>query len=152
MSCFRSNRGRSVLEVMTATGIMAVLTVIAVPVISSLRAETALVSVKREVMSALYVGRSSAIASNARRAVIVTPPRSIQIQDPSTGTTYYTRDLSGYGPVSVSGTGSTTSPVTITFDARGLLAPVNPVVLTINNGNNQTATVTVYATGKAATS
>lgn len=134
--------------------VTAVAMAIAVPSISVLRQETSLYSVQREVMSALYLGRSSAIANNGARSVVITPPALIQIQSPDGTTTYYQRDLSSYGSgISVTGSGlSPDSPITITYDARGLLTPATGVTLTITNSLRQTKTVTIYPTGKPAAS
>ena len=152
MKRWRSRDGFSLAEVLSVFGITAVVMAIAVPSLSVLRQETSLYSVQREVMSALYLGRSSAIANNAARSVVITPPRLIQIQSRDGATTYYRRDLSAYGSaLSVTGSDwNQDDPITITYDARGLLSPATAVSLTIRNGLRQTKTVTIYPTGKAA--
>ncbi len=151
MNRWRSHSGSSVAEVLSVFGITAVVMAIAVPSLSALRQETSLYSVQREVMSALYLGRSGAIANNAARSVVITPPRLIQIQSRDGTTTYYRRDLSGYGSaLSVTGSDSNSSdPITITFDARGLLTPATAASLTISNGLGQAKKVTVSPTGRA---
>ncbi len=151
MKRWRSHSGSSLAEVLSVFGITAVVMAIAVPSLSALRQETSIYSMQREVMSALYLGRSSAIANNAARSVVITPPRLIQIQSRDGTTTYYSRDLSGYGSaLSVMGSGmGSNDPIMITFDARGLLTPATAVSLTISNGLRQAKRVTVYPTGKA---
>ncbi len=145
MHVLRCNRGVSLVDVLTACSIMGLLAAVAVPSFTAFRQSTSLISVQREIMTALYIGRSNAIMNNAQRAVVITPPRMIEIKDGAGTTTYYTRDLNVYGSsVSISGA----SPVTITFDARGLLTSTTSVTLTITNDKLQTRTVTVYPTGK----
>ena len=150
MRLLRRQHGYSIFEVITATSVIAVVSAMAVPSLSKLRAETALPSVQREVMGALYIARSSAIANNTRRSVVITPQtKTIQIKDQA-GTTVYNRNLSTYGPsISIAGD----SAITIVFEAVGLLSPpTNPVTVTINGISNQSKTVTVYGTGKASAS
>jgi prepilin-type N-terminal cleavage/methylation domain-containing protein len=139
--------GFSLAEVMAVTGLVAIVSAIAIPSLSTLKAQTALPSVQREVMGALYIARASAIAYNSQRSVVITPrTKTIQIKDQS-GTTVYTRDLSTYGPsISIAGDGA----ITIVFDAVGLLSPPTDLItVTINGIANMTKTVTVYGTGKA---
>jgi len=139
-----SERGFSIIEVVTVTGITMMLAAIAVPSFYTLSQEASLVSAQREVMTALYLARSNAIASNVPRTVIFTPPQLIRIQDQA-HTTIYTRNLNVYG----SGIRLTDrSAASITYDARGLISPPASFTLSITNGKNQTKTVTVYPTGK----
>jgi Tfp pilus assembly protein FimT len=145
MQLTRCNRGFTLTDLLTACSIMALLVAVVVPSFTAFRQSTSLISVQREIMTALYIGRSNAIMNNAPRAVVITPPRKIEIKDGTGTTTYYARDLNVYGStVSISGS----SPVTITFDARGLLTSTTSVTLTITNDKSQTKTVTVYPTGK----
>lgn len=148
----RSRHGFSLIEVLMALMVTAVAMAIAVPSISVLRQETSLHSVQREIMSALYMGRSSAIANNGARSVVITPPALIQIRSRDGTITYYERDLSAYGSgIAVGGNSlSPSTPITITYDARGLLTPATAVTLTISNGLRQSKTVTIYPTGKPA--
>ncbi|MBP1686567.1 MAG: hypothetical protein H6Q33_2710 [Deltaproteobacteria bacterium] len=142
--------GYSIIEVITASSLIAIVSALAIPSLTTLRAQTALPSVQREVMGALYIARSSAIAYNTRRSVVITPQtKTIQIKDQS-GTAVYSRDLSTYGPaISIAGE----SAITIVFDAVGLLSPpTDPVTVTINGTSNQRKTVTVFGTGRAAAS
>ena len=141
----RGNRGFTFVELLTACSIFVVLLAIAVPSFTAFRQSTTLVSVERELMTALYIGRSNAIMTNAQRAVVITPPRKIEIKDGTGTTTYYTRDLNVYGSaVSIAGS----SPITITFDPRGLLTTTTSATVTITNGQSQHRTITVYPTGK----
>lgn len=157
MRLLSSSRGYSLLEITTVTCVVAVVTAIAVPSLNALRTESGLPSAEREVMGALYMARSGAIAYNAPRSVIVTPStKTIQIQDQS-GTVIYTRSLSTYGDGLTIGSGSTlgdaSGPVTITFDGRGLLTPAtSTIIVRLNGPSNQTKTVTVYPTGKVVAS
>lgn len=145
MQLTRCNRGITLIDVLTTSSIIALLAAVVVPSFTAFRQSTSLISVQREIMTALYIGRSNAIMNNAQRAVVITPPQKIEIKDGAGTTTYYTRDLSIYGStVSISGS----SPVTITFDARGLLTSTTSVTLTVTNDKLQTKTVTVYPTGK----
>jgi Tfp pilus assembly protein FimT len=142
---WRSSPGYSFAEILVAMAIVAGVATVAVPSFTKLRDQASLGSMQREVMSALYIARSTAIATNSARSVVITPPRSIKIQNLAKTTTYYTRDLSGYGNgVSIAG-----DPVTITFDARGLVSPPASFTLTINNSLGQSKTVSVFLTGKA---
>ncbi len=142
----KSARGYSFAELLVVMSMVAALATVAVPSVSKLRAGANLASAQRDVMTALYVARSSAIATNAARSVVITPPNLIVIQDQAKTTTYYTRDLNVYGTnISIAG-----NPVTITFDARGMVNQTGSLTLTINNGQNQSKTVSVYPTGKAA--
>lgn len=141
--------GFSLIELATVLAVTGTLAALAVPVVSTLRAETGLASAQREVMSALRLARGGAMASNAPRSVVVTPPTLIAIQNQSGVTTYYTRNLNVYGSGMSVSTSNSSSPVTITYDARGLLSPANPVTLTIQNSLSQTKTVTILPTGKA---
>jgi len=123
-----------------------VLMAITVPSAFTLIQEASIVSVQREVMSALYIGRSSAIANSAQRRVVFTPPQLIQITNQAGTTTYYSRSLHRYGSgIKISGNGT----ITVPYDARGLLSPSTTVTLTVVNGNQQSTTITVYPTGKA---
>jgi len=139
-----SQRGFSLVEVLVASGITLILAAIAVPSFYTLSQETGLVSAQREVMTALYLARSNAIAKNAPRTVLFTPPQLIQIQDQA-HTTIYTRSLNVYG----SGISLTEqSAASITYDARGLISPPASFTLTVTNAQRQTKAVTVYPTGK----
>jgi prepilin-type N-terminal cleavage/methylation domain-containing protein len=139
-----SERGYSLIEVMVVAGLTAILTAMAAPSVYTLSQEASLMSAQREVMTALYVARSNAIASNVPRTVIFTPPQLIQIQNQA-HTTIYTRNLNIYG----SGIRLTNpSAVNVTYDARGLISPPASFTLSIANGKNQVKTVTVYPTGK----
>ena len=139
-----SERGFSLIEVMVVAGLTAILTAIAVPSFYTLSQEASLVSAQREVMKALYLARSNAIANNVPRTVLFTPPQSIQIRDQA-HTTIYSRNLNVYG----SGIKLTDqSAATITYDARGLINPPASFTVTITNAKKQTKTVTVYPTGK----
>ncbi len=145
--------GRTLMEVVVVGAVMGALMATAVPVIGTFRNEVGVQSVQREIMSAMYVGRSSAIASNAARSVVITPPSTIKITDQSGSTTYYTRSLKSYGTGITAGGGDNGSAaVTVTFDARGLLTPATTVTVTIQNTARQTKTVTVYPTGKPSAS
>ena len=157
MGIVGSKRGYSLVEVVTVLGMMGILTAMATPLVTTLVSEANLISVQREVMSALYIGRSSAIANNAPRLVIITPPALpgsgtlIQIQDQS-GNRFYNRNLKAYGPnMTVTGP-NPSDPTTITYDGRGLLTPATSITLSIGNGIHQTKTVTVYPTGKPSAS
>ncbi len=147
-----SCRGRTLMEVVVVGAVMGTLLAMAAPVIGLFRNEVGLQSVQREVMSAMYVGRSSAIANNAARSVVITPPSTITITDQSGTTTYYTRSLKSYGSGITVGSGDGNGAVTVTFDARGLLTPATTVTVTIRNTNQQAKTVTVYPTGKPSAS
>jgi Tfp pilus assembly protein FimT len=150
MRLLRGQNGFSLAEAITVSALMAVVSAMAIPSLTKLKAETALPSVQREVMGALYMARSTAIAYNARRSVVITPrTKIIQINDQA-GTAVYTRDLSTYGPaISIAGDGA----ITIVFDAIGQLSsPTSPVTVTINGTSNRSKTVTVYGTGKATAS
>ena len=148
MRSLRSPSGYSLAEILVAMAVVAAVTTVAVPSVTKLREAASLGSMQREIMSALYIARSTAIATNSPRSVVITPPRLITIQNPGKTTTYYTRDLSGYGRgLSIAG-----DAVTITFDARGLVNPPGSTTLTINNSLGQSKTVTVSPTGKATAS
>ena len=133
---------------MVVTGITAILAAIAAPSLYTLSQEASLMSAQREVMTALYLARSNAIASNVPRTVIFTPPQLIQIQNQA-HTTIYTRNLNVYGSdIRLTNQGA----VSITYDARGLISPPASFTLSITNGKNQIKTVTVYPTGRPAAS
>jgi prepilin-type N-terminal cleavage/methylation domain-containing protein len=143
MQALRSPNGFSFIELVAAMGIIAVLSAIAVPAVSSLRRKASLVSAEREVMSVLYRTRSGAIASSAARRVVFTPPTSIQVTDFGGTTTYFTADLDGYhSDVDIA------NPITVTYDARGLLNPPSTVTLTLQDTAGQLKTITIYPTGK----
>jgi len=141
-----NQRGVSLLETITVTGIMGILTALAVPQFRTMREQSNLLSVQREVLSAVTVARSSAILANASRQLIFTPPTTITIKDTTGTTTYYTRNLKAYGSVKMSGS----TAISVPFDARGLLNPPNAVTMTFSNGTGQSTTLTVYPSGKAA--
>jgi prepilin-type N-terminal cleavage/methylation domain-containing protein len=143
-----SERGFSLIEVVVAAGITAILAAIAVPSFYALTQEAGLVSAQREVMTALYLARSGAIANNVPRTVVFAPPQLIRIQDQAHAT-IYTRNLNVYG---ASITLTEQSAASITYDARGLISPPASFTLTIQNGKRQTKTVTVYPTGKPSAS
>jgi len=147
MRLLGSNRGFTLFEMMTVLGIVGVMFAVAAPSISTMREEVNLVSVQREIMSILYVARSTAIATNASRLVVITPPRQIQIKNQAGTITYSTQDLHAYQGISLAGPNP--GAVTITYDARGLLQPTSPVTLTVSNRNLQTKTLTIYPTGRA---
>lgn len=133
----------------TVAGIIAGLTAIAVPSLTTLNKETGLPSAQREIMGALYLARSSAITYNAQRVVTINPStKVIQITDQAGTTTFYTRNLNGYAGISVDGSNT----ITVTFDSRGLLTPANNVTINLNGTSSQRKSITVYATGKAAAS
>jgi type II secretion system protein H len=139
-----SERGFSLIEVLVVTGITAILAAIAVPSFYTLSQEAGLTSAQREVMTALYLARSNAIASNTPRTVIFTPPQGIQIQNQAHAT-IYAHNLNVYG----AGIKLTErSAASITFDARGLVSPPASFTLTLTNAKDQSKTVTVYPTGK----
>ena len=135
---------------MVAISLVGVVTATAVPWMTRLRSETGLPTAQRDVMSALYIARSTAIAYNSPRSVVITPTtKMLVINDPG-GNTIYSRNLSSYGPdLNIAGT----SVITITFDGCGLLRPQNgPITITLNGIANQSKTITVYGTGKASAS
>jgi prepilin-type N-terminal cleavage/methylation domain-containing protein len=138
-------RGYSLIEVMVVAGLTAILTAMAVPSVYTLSQEASLMSAQREVMTALYLARANAIATNVPRTVIFTPPQLIQIQDQA-HTTIYTRSLGVYG-AGIRLTNS--SAVSITYDARGLISPPASFTLSLTNRRQKKIrTVTVYPTGK----
>jgi prepilin-type N-terminal cleavage/methylation domain-containing protein len=140
-----SERGYSLIEVMVVAGLSAILAAMAVPSLYALSQEASLISAQREVITALYLARSNAIATNVPRTVIFTPPQLIQIQNQA-HTTIYTSNLNVYG----SGIRLTnSSAISITYDARGLISPPASFTLSITNSRQKKIkTVTVYPTGK----
>jgi Tfp pilus assembly protein FimT len=145
MRAFRSTIGSSLIEVVTTMGILGVLYAAAVPVVSTLRQNASLVSAQREVMSTLYRSRTGAIASNSPRRVVFTPPATVRVTDSSGTTTYYTGNLDTYG----SGVRIATElPITVIYDARGLLNPPTTVRVTVRDPASESKTVIIYPTGK----
>ena len=145
MQPLRSSHGFSLVEVVATLGIVGVLYTIAVPAVSTLRNKASLVSAQREVISALYRTRGGAIASNTPRRMVFTPPASIQVPDLSGSTTYYTENLDTYGPgIAI----ASDNPITVTYDARGLLNPPTTVTFRLQDPAGDFKTVTIYPTGK----
>jgi type IV fimbrial biogenesis protein FimT len=147
MQPIRSTHGFSLIEVVATLGILGVLYTMAAPAVSTLRRQVSLVSAQREVMSALHRSRSGAIASNRPRRVVFTPPASVRVTDFDGATTYYAENLDPYGSgIRI----MTEDPVTVTFDARGLLNPPTTVTLTLQDPTLESKTITIFPTGKPA--
>jgi len=121
---------------------------LAAPSISTLRAGANLVGVEREVITALYIGRSSAIQTNSTRVVVFTPPRLIQIQNTDATTTYYTDNSANTGPVSPSPAARLSSSSLM----RAACSSSLDRAADLQQQHARSKTVTVYPTGKIASS
>jgi len=149
MQTIRSKHGFSLIEVVTTLSIVGVLCAIVTPAVDTLRQKVGLLSAQREVMSVLYRTRGNALASNAPRRLVFSPPASVRVTDSNGTTTYFNENLDPYGcGIRI----ATEHSITVTYDARGLLNPPTTVTLTLQAPARESRTVTVYPTGRPAAS
>lgn len=131
------NRGFSLLEILVAVGVFAILAAIAVPQFIAFRPTNRLNGAARQIYSELMWARTKAVNDNS--SYVVTFPSS-QTMLISGATTKTVNIQTEYSDVSLS-----SSAGTITFSSRGT-ADVSPTITLTNSGGTKTVTVRITGT------
>jgi len=120
-----SRSGISLIEVLLVIGILGVMTVLISPRISGLRSQSALRATRQEVASAFAAARAAALQKGKTATLTLTSTSaSVSVMSGLAG-----NPVQVFGPLrfntalNSSLTAINTAPMTISFDARGLLTP-----------------------------
>jgi len=141
----RGNRGATLLEVLTATGIMVCLMAIGVPQMTRMRAPYAVQSATRQIEADIQVARQRAIARNARyRVNFDTANKTYTLERESSPNVFVADGGTQKLPKLITMTGP--NPGNPIFDTRGMLAA--DVSVSIGSGGAHTRTVTVNVLGR----
>jgi len=140
--CRRASRGSTLLEVLTATGIMVTLLAIGLPNLSRLRAPYILSGATRQVEADLQAARQRAVARNARyRVNFDTAAKSYTLERETTSNNFVTDGATVKLPSGAS-LGSI-SPGNAVFDTRGILTSDVSVPVTVAGSGTRTVTMNV---------
>ena len=132
--------GATLLEILSATAIMATLLAIGVPNLRQLRGPYALRSAGRQVVADLQMARQRAIMRNARIRVAYAPDGYVLERETSPGT--WTTD-SGFTPLPHPATIGTVDPGNPIFDSRGMLVTNVTVPIVVDGTGTRTVTINV---------
>ena len=132
--------GATLLEMLVAIGIMAILLGIGVPNLQRLRGPYALRSAGRQIVADLQMARQRAITRNARIRVAYAPDGYILERETSPGS--WTTD-SAYMPLPHPAAVGTVDPGNPIFDTRGMLATDVTVPITVDGTGTRTVTINV---------
>jgi prepilin-type N-terminal cleavage/methylation domain-containing protein len=142
----RATRGRSLIEVLTAISLSAILMAIAVPNFSGLRSPYLLRQTSQQIAAEFSKARMRAIARNARyRLTYNSTSKTYQLErEITSGSNTWTAESvnSVSGLVSLSGVG--TPPI---FDTRGMLNSDVSIGVSVQ-GYSKTRTVTINVLGQ----
>jgi Tfp pilus assembly protein FimT len=133
----------TLLEVMVACAVFAVLYAIAVPNLQAMRAPYALEGMAYQVAAHIDMARQRAIARNARHRVVFTTS-GYRLERETTANNFVS--ASGTFPVPHGITIGTPSPSNPTFNTRGMLAANVTLPL---SGDSGTKTVTINVLGRS---
>jgi type II secretory pathway pseudopilin PulG len=134
-------RGASLLEVLIATGLSAMLLAIAVPNLRSLQAPFALRAATDQIVAGLQAARMRAIARNARYRVTFDPSAGTYSLDVETGGNFVTDG--GVQQLPRSTTLGTIAPGNPIFSTQGTLASAVTIPVSATAGRNRTISVNV---------
>jgi type IV fimbrial biogenesis protein FimT len=142
----RGTRGRSLIEVLTAISLSAVLMAIAVPSFQGLRAPFALRQSSQQIAAEFSRARMRAIARNARyRLTYNSTAKTYQLERETTsGSNTWTMETANALPSIVSISGVDTPPI---FDTRGMLNQGVTISVSVA-GYSKTRTVTINVLGQ----
>jgi type II secretory pathway pseudopilin PulG len=138
----RACRGTSLLELLTATGIMVTLLAIGVPQMTRLRAPYAISAASRQIAADLQVARQRAIARNARYRVSFDASAKTYTLERESSSNVFVADGAAQklaAGVSIGGP----SPGNPIFDTRGMLAADVSVTVSLGGAHSRTVTVNV---------
>ena len=143
MAARRANcRGVTILEMLTATAITAILLAIGVPQMARLRAPYALVSASRQIAGDLQMARMRAIARNARyRVAFDSSTRTYQLERETTLNTFVAEG--GVKTLPAGTTLTAANPANPVFDTRGMLGANVSVAVSVTGTGTRTVTVNV---------
>jgi Tfp pilus assembly protein FimT len=138
----RRSRGATLLEVLTATAILAIVLAVGVPNLVALRAPYAVSGAAQQIVSDLHLARQRAIARNSRYQVnFDTSANTYTLRRETTSNTFVVD-----GGVQKLPNGvhiSAVSPGNPIFDSRGLLAANLSLTLTMAGARTRTVTTNV---------
>src|SRR3989442_2930213 len=137
----RRTRGASLLEVLIATGISAMLLAIAVPNLRSLQAPFALRAATDQIVADIQAARMRAIARNARYRVTFNPSAGTYSLDVETGGNFVTDG--GVQRIPRSATLGTIAPGNPIFSTQGTLSAGVTIPISVAAGRNRTISVNV---------
>ena len=135
-------RGVTIIEVLTATAITAILLAIGVPQMARLRAPYALVSASRQIAGDLQAARMRAIARNTRyRVAFNATTRTYQLERETTLNTFVAEG--GVKTLPGGTTLTAANPGNPIFDTRGMLGANVSVAVSVTGTGTRTVTVNV---------
>ena len=137
----RRTRGVSLLEVLIATGLSAMLLAIAVPNLRSLQAPFALRSATDQIVGAIQAARMRAIARNARYRVTFDPSAGTYSLDVESGGSFVTDG--GVQQLPRSASLGTIAPGNPIFSTQGTLTAAVTIPVSVTAGRNRTISVNV---------
>lgn len=138
----KASRGATLLEVLTATGIMVTLLGIGVPQMTRLRAPYALASASRQIAADLQAARQRAIARNARyRVTFNAAAKSYTLEWEASPNSFVADGGAQKLPAGVTLTAP--SPGNPIFNTQGMLAADTTVSVAIAGSGTRTVTVNV---------
>ena len=135
-------RGASLLEVLIATGLSAMLLAIAVPNLRSLQAPFALRAATDQIVAGLQAARMRAIARNARYRVTFDPSAGTYSLDVENGANNFVTD-GGVQQLPRSATLGTIAPGNPIFSTQGTLTAGVTIPVSVAAGRNRTISVNV---------
>jgi len=143
MAARRANcRGVTIIEVLTATAITAILLAIGVPQMARLRAPYALASASRQIASDLQTARMRAIARNVRyRVAFNSTTRSYRLERETTVNNFVAEG--GTQTLPAGATLTAANPANPVFDTRGMLGANVSVSVSVSGSGTRTVTVNV---------
>jgi len=141
--CRRSTRGRSLIEVLTAIGISAILLATAVPNLQGMRAPWVLRQTANQVASEFQRTRMRAIARGQRYRFSYNSTAKTYTIDREVSAGNWSTESTGALPTSASITAPNTTPI---FDTRGMLNQTATIPVNVTN-YSKTRTVTINVLG-----
>ena len=135
-------RGASLLEVLTATGIMALVLGVGVPQMTRIRGPYALVGAARQIAADLQVARQRAVARNARYRVSFDTASARYTLQRETSTNVFTND-GGPQKLPKGVTLGSPSPGNPIFDTRGMMTADLAVQVSVAGTGSKVVNVNV---------
>lgn len=136
----RRRRGFTLLEMLIATGILAMVLAIGVPNLVTMRGPYALKSASQQVAADLQLARQRAIAQNTRYRVTFSAGSYVLERETSSNSWVQDSGVQKVPPGATIGGASPGNPV---FDSRGMLAGDVTVPITVDGIGTRTVTINV---------